>query len=122
MKIPLRCRIGNHEWSSALIDVDMTISEGARRGAGGITMRYCVDCAVLKWASMGITWGDPDGVSDEIRDDERARVEQSNDVARVVFRVMERHGIFAYLDLRYDIADAVYAAGYRKPSDLGAGQ
>lgn len=55
-------------------------------------------------------------------DDERRRIQQSNDAANLVFKVMERHGIFAYLDLRYGIADELWDAGFRKsdgPSPLG---
>lgn len=57
-------------------------------------------------------------------DDERTRIEQSNAVAAVVFDTMQRHGMFAYLGLRYDIADAIWAAGYRKAetSDPSSGR
>lgn len=63
---------------------------------------YCTDCG----KRMGRC------ALDEQR--ERARIEQSNDVAAIVSTVLERHGLFAYLNLRYDVADAIHAAGYRK--------
>lgn len=50
-------------------------------------------------------------------DDERRRIQQSNDAANLVFKVMERRGIFAYLDLRFDIADALWDAGFRKSAE-----
>lgn len=50
---------------------------------------------------------------------ELERIEQSNDVAGIVADIGQKHGIFMYLDLRYDIADALFDAGYRqvKPDD-----
>jgi hypothetical protein len=45
---------------------------------------------------------------------DRERIEQSNDVAGIVADIGQKHDVFMYLDLRYDIADALWAAGYRQ--------
>lgn len=48
--------------------------------------------------------------------DVRERIVQSNDVAGIVFDVMQEKTpyVFPLLDLRYGIADALWDAGYRK--------
>lgn len=50
---------------------------------------------------------------------ERERIEQSNDVAAIVFDQVKNvwpdlHPVF---DLRYGIADALWDAGYRRAAD-----
>lgn len=45
---------------------------------------------------------------------ERNRIEQSNDVAGIVADIGQKNDVFMYLHLRYDIADALWAAGYRQ--------
>lgn len=58
---------------------------------------------------------------------ERERVEASNEIADIVFAEVKRvwPDLHPVLDLRYGIADAVLAAGYRKPethdSEAGRG-
>ncbi|QWY84630.1 hypothetical protein QEH34_gp48 [Microbacterium phage Footloose] len=57
-------------------------------------------------------------------DDERTRIEQSNDVAAIVFTKIKKAwpDLHPVLDLRYGIADALWAAGFRRcqgePSDV----
>lgn len=50
--------------------------------------------------------------------DERVRIEQSNDIAHTVIEVAQNWApeLFVTLDLRYGIADALWDAGYRKVS------
>lgn len=49
-------------------------------------------------------------------DDERIRIEQSNDIAYTVIEVAQNKAPeeFVTLDFRYGIADALWNAGYRK--------
>lgn len=49
-------------------------------------------------------------------DDERARIEQSNNVASIVFDQIKKvwPDLHPVLDLRYGIADALWAAGFRR--------
>lgn len=48
--------------------------------------------------------------------DERTRIEQSNEIAGIVFdeHLKAWPDLHPLLDLRYGIADALWAAGYRK--------
>lgn len=48
------------------------------------------------------------------------RLIQSNDVASIVIQQAAEHvpGLFVTLDFRYGIADALWAAGYRKNSEV----
>jgi hypothetical protein len=53
--------------------------------------------------------------------DERERVQSSNEIASIVFDQVKRAwpDLHPVLDLRYGIADAVLAAGYRRADDSG---
>lgn len=55
-------------------------------------------------------------MTDQEARDERARIEQSNEVAGIVFDQVKLAwpDLHPVLDLRYGIADALWAAGYRK--------
>lgn len=55
-------------------------------------------------------------MTDQEARDERARIEQSNEVAGIVIDAARQAlpDLFVTLDLRYGIADALWAAGYRK--------
>ena len=57
-------------------------------------------------------------------DQERTRLEQSNDVASIVFDQVKKAWpeIHPVLDLRYGIADALWDAGYRKAGETGDNQ
>lgn len=56
-------------------------------------------------------------------ENERERIEQSNDVAGIVIDVFGEvwPSTHADLSLRYGIADAIWAAGYRRSADVEVG-
>ncbi|QRI45096.1 hypothetical protein QEH45_gp42 [Microbacterium phage Shocker] len=55
-------------------------------------------------------------MSDTPTDDERTRIEQSNDIAEIVFAEVKKAwpDLHPVLSLRYGIADALWAAGFRR--------
>lgn len=65
-------------------------------------------CALLIWADPAKSAMSNEG--------ERARIEASNEIAGIVIDQLAVHrpDVFARLDLRYGIADSVWAGGYRK--------
>lgn len=79
-----------------------------------------VALAVVEKAHASVNVTEPHSTSvtdrDAPTDDERTRIEQSNDIAYTVIEVAQNKAPdeFVTLDFRYGIADALWNAGYRK--------